>query len=727
VSPVVLAVTEPAGQYQYPSEVKYEIRQNVKADYARAAEFVNYSNVRLVCIQHEYGIFGGDDGGYILDFIQALRVPVVVTLHTVLKSPSENQAAIVRQFAERCAQLVVMSQIAKDLLAVSYGVRGPKVRIIPHGIPVMDSRSDQEALKAEFGVAGRRLLLTFGLISRNKGIETAIRALPAVVRRFPDVIYFVVGATHPVVVRHEGEAYRTLLEREAEKLGVRKHVVFRGQFVAADELRRYLQAADVFVSPYLNEAQVTSGALSYAMGAGAAVVSTPYWHAQELLAEGRGCMFPFNDHEALSRTLLELLSSPAELRRVRDAGLALGDSVAWPRIGDAYFEVVRTALSAGTHELTASPAVSAVTASGLPELRLDHLLRMTDDTGIVQHAAYSVPARSTGYCVDDNARALIVAVHADRIQGGSKTRELVTLYLSYLYVSQQTDGSFRNFMSYDRVLDSAPPSDDCVGRAIWALAVTATGAADEGCRLLAREMLTHALPHADGLGPRGTAQVVLGLVELLAADPGAAAERQLLDELVAKLLDAYRANATDEWRWFESTLTYDNALLPLALFAAYSITGERPALREARESLEFLEDVCFDGEQLALVGNTGWHSRGGEKSAADEQAIDATALVLAFGRAYAVTKDRHYLRRMREAFAWFLGANRLGLPLYDFTTGGCHDGIGVSHVNRNQGAESTICFLMALLGMLDVDGAAVELNSEQHAAASTATNATDSH
>ena len=258
VSPVVLAVTEPGGQYQYPTEVKYEIRQNVKADYARAAEFVNYSNVRLVCVQHEYGIFGGDDGGYILDFVQALRVPAVITLHTVLKSPSENQVAIVRKFAERCAQLVVMSQIAKDLLAGSYGVRGSKVRIIPHGIPVMDRGSDQEALKAEFGVAGRRLLLTFGLISRNKGIETAIRALPAVVRRFPDVIYFVVGATHPVVVRHEGEAYRTLLEREAEKLGVREHVVFRGQFVAADELCRYLQAADIFVSPYLNEAQVTS-------------------------------------------------------------------------------------------------------------------------------------------------------------------------------------------------------------------------------------------------------------------------------------------------------------------------------------------------------------------------------------------------------------------------------------------------------------------------------------
>jgi hypothetical protein len=440
-------------------------------------------------------------------------------------------------------------------------------------------------------------------------------------------------------------------------------------------------------------------------------------------------LFPFNDHEALSRTLLALLGSPAELSRVRTAGLALGDSISWPLIGDAYFEVVRAALSAGTRELTPDRAVDAVAvaASGLPELRLDHLLRMTDDTGIVQHAAYSVPARSTGYCVDDNARALIVAVNADRVQGGTKTRELVTLYLSYLYVSQQADGSFRNFMSYDRVLDSAPPSDDCIGRAIWALSVAATGAADEGCRSLAREMLTHALPHASGLGLRGTAQVVLGIVDLLAADPGAAAERRLLDELVAKLLSAYRANASDEWRWFESTLTYDNALLPLALLAAYSITGDLPALHDARESLAFLEDVCFDHDQLALVGNTGWHSRGGDKAPADEQAIDATALVLAFSRAYAVTKDRRYLRRMREAFAWFLGANRLGLPLYDFTTGGCHDGIGVSHVNRNQGAESTICFLMALLEMLDVGGDTVELGAPQPVAASAVANATNPH
>jgi glycosyltransferase involved in cell wall biosynthesis len=704
--PMVLAVTEPSGQYQYPSEVTFEIRQNVKADYARAAEFVNYSSVRLVSVQHEYGIFGGDDGGYILDLVRALRVPVVVTLHTVLKSPSPHQAAIVHKMLAYGAQLVVMSQVARDLLASSYGVSGDKVRIVPHGIPVMDRNPDQEALKAQFGVARRRLLLTFGLLSPNKGIETVIRALPAVVRDFPDLIYFVVGATHPAVLRQGGEAYRTMLEREAERLGVREHVAFRGQFVSAGELRDYLQAADIFVTPYLNEAQVSSGALSYAMGAGAAVVSTPYWHAQELLAGGRGCLFPFKDHAALSRTLLELCGSPTELQRVRNAAFAFTHSMEWPRIGDAYFELMRTALRPPGGERGAPARAPAVAA--LPELNLDHLQRMTDDTGIIQHATYSVPARRTGYCVDDNARALIVAVHADRVQASAAARSLVTKYLSYLHCSQETDGIFRNFMSYDRALERALASDDCIGRALWALGVTATLAADEGCRALARDMFARALPHADELGPRGTAQAILGLASMLAAAPESAEMRSALDRLVEKLAERYHNHATEEWRWFEATLTYDNAILPLALFAAYEITRERATLRVARESLEFLEDVCFHGDRLQLVGNTGWHSRGGKKARADEQAIDAAAFVLAFRCAYKVTADRHYLRRMRESFAWFLGANRLGVSLYDFATGGCCDGMGVAEINRNQGAESTICFLLSLLKMLELAGEELE-------------------
>jgi hypothetical protein len=630
-----------------------------------------------------------------------------VTLHTVLKSPSPHQAAIVHKMLAYGAQLVVMSEVARELLASSYGVSGDRVRVIPHGIPVMDRNPDQAALKAQFGVAQRRLLLTFGLLSPNKGIETVIRALPAVVRDFPDLIYFVVGATHPAVLRQEGEAYRTMLEREAEKLGVREHVAFRGQFVSTDELRDYLQAADIFVTPYLNEAQVSSGALSYAMGAGAAVVSTPYWHAQELLADRRGHLFPFKDHAALGRTLLELCGSPTELQRVRNAAFAFTQPMEWPRIGDAYFEMMRTALKpVGEARIVAARAPTV--ASALPELKLDHLQRMTDDTGIVQHATYSVPARRSGYCVDDNARALMVAVHADRAQASVAARSLVNKYMSYLHCSQETDGVFRNFMSYDRSLERARASDDCIGRALWALGVTATLAADEGCRALARDMFARALPHADELGPRGTAQAILGLASVLAAAPDHAEMRTALDRLVEKLAERYHNHATEEWRWFEPTLTYDNAILPLALFAAYEITRERATLRVARESLEFLEDVCFNGDRLQLVGNTGWHSRGGKKARADEQAIDAAAFVLAFRCAYKVTADRHYLRRMRESFAWFLGANRLGVSLYDFATGGCCDGMGVAEVNRNQGAESTICFLLSLLEMLGLAGEDLE-------------------
>jgi glycosyltransferase involved in cell wall biosynthesis len=702
--PPVLAVTEPSGQYQYPAEVKFEIRQNVKADYARAAEFVNFSQARLVSIQHEYGIFGGDDGNYILEFIHALRVPSMVTLHTVLRQPSEGQLAIVRRFAERCEAMVVMSQVAANLLVDAYTVPAERIRIIPHGIPVMDPEADRPALKSKFGVGGRRLLLTFGLLSPNKGIETVIRALPEVVKVCPDLVYLVVGATHPAVLRRKGEAYRSMLEREAEELGVREHVAFRSQFVPAGELLQYLQAADIFVSPYLNEEQVTSGALSYAMGAGAAVVSTPYWHAQELLSEGRGHLFPFRDHAALGRTLLGLLGSPEALARARTSAREFGCSMSWPSVGSTYLNLSREILRATGRKSSVTSLHNIPAASSLPELRLDHLLRMTDDTGVIQHATYSIPVRRSGYCVDDNARALIVAVGAHRVIGSAETEALVTTYLGYILCSQEADGNFVNFMSYERVLEDELPSDDCVGRAVWALGVTANLAEDEGCRRLAREMLIRALPHVYSLGPRGTALTILGLVELLRADSGLTEVRGMLDACVAKLRGCYRENAADDWRWFESALTYDNAILPFALFAAYGVTADRAVLRDARESLEFLEEVCFNDGQLRLVGNTGWHSRGGEKASADEQAIDAAAFVLAFRCAYETTRDGHYLIRMREAFAWFLGANRLGVPVYDFGTGGCRDGMGVSEVNQNQGAESTICFLMSLLETLEVAG-----------------------
>ncbi|HXU63967.1 MAG TPA: glycosyltransferase family 4 protein, partial [Polyangia bacterium] len=659
-----------------------------------------YSDVRLVSIQHEYGIFGGDDGCYILDLLSALQMPALVTLHTVLKNPSESQRAIVRKMATQSAGLIVMSGVAADLLSRSYDVRGAAVHVIPHGIPDMPPR-DQERLKRRFGVAGRRMLLTFGLLGPNKGIETVLRSLPAAVAACPDLVYFVVGATHPAVIRRNGEAYRTSLELLAEKLGVRDHVVFRDQYVTTDELCSYLQAADIFVSPYLNEEQVTSGALSYAMGAGASVVSTPYWHAKELLADGRGCLFPFGDSAALGTTLVSLLNAPEQLQRVRTTAYEFTRAFTWPRIGDTY---VRLATDAINKAPKTARRRKPPRATSLPDLRLDHLKRLTDDTGVVQHATYSVPARSSGYCVDDNARALIVALHVDGMSSSAETKQLLSTYLGFLHFAQRPEGGYHNFMSYDRRFPaasaSAADSEDCVGRALWALGATVQLASDEGQRRLAREMFDRALPRTSGFGPRGTALTMLGAAGFLTADPKAGAAAAALREHSARLVSRYRQEATADWRWFEPALTYDNALLPLALFRSYAVTGNGESLAVATETLAFLETICFQDDKLVLIGNAGWHQRGGARSVSDEQPIDAAAFVLAFRAAYLATGEARHLRRMHQAFAWFLGANRLNAAMYDFATTGCRDGLGAETPNLNQGAESTICFLLALIEML---------------------------
>ena len=561
VKPLVVAVTDEDGQYEYPDAVEYEVRQGAKGDYARAAELINYKDVRWVSLQHEYGIFGGDDGAYILDFLSALRVPAVVTLHTVLDKPSESQRTIVQRMA-KAAVIVVMSGVAADLLARRYDVASARIEIIPHGIPDMAPR-DQNMLKARFGVAGKRMLLTFGLLGPNKGVETVIRALPAAIAACPDLVYFVVGATHPAVLRQQGEAYRTTLERLAERLDVRDHVVFRDQYVTTDELCRYLQAADAFVSPYLNEAQVTSGALSYAMGAGAAVVSTPYWHAQELLADGRGRLFPFADSGALAKTIISLFEAPAELARVRQQAYDFTRAFTWPRVGAQYLALGSTLRAPVVRP---SRRRDPPRASSLPELRLDHLLRMTDDTGLIQHATFSVPARESGYCVDDNARALIVALHADRLSSSRDTKRLVETYLGFLHASQTTEGRFRNFMSYSRSFGDGAGSDDCTGRALWALGMTAHLARDEGQRRLARQMFERGLAFATELGLRGTALTIMGLTAFLTAHPDAGAAAQILSRLAERMCERYRREETAGWRWFEPMLTYDNALLPLALW-----------------------------------------------------------------------------------------------------------------------------------------------------------------
>ena len=453
----VLVTTDAFGPYDYQEPVLFEIRQGVRKDYIRAADQINYSDVQLVCIQHEFGIYGGDDGAHLLAFLAQLRKPIVTTLHTVLRAPSDSQRLIVLRMAEQCERLVVMSDLASDLLVESHGLPRSQVQVIPHGIPDM-LQGDQEQFKERFGVAGRRMMLTFGLLNPNKGIETVLRALPRLIEPFPDLVYFVVGATHPNVKRERGEEYRLLLEQEAKKLGVADHVVLRDQFVSAEELADFLRATDVYVTPYLDKEQSTSGTLSNAMGAGAAIVSTPYLHAQEFLAAGRGRMFDFGNSEAFADAVEALFSDARELRKARDAAWQFTRSMTWPRVGEAYLDLADRVL-ADTPVTRPDPATGGSLA--LPELRLDHVLRMTDDTGIIQHAIFSVPARQSGYCVDDNARALIVALRAHRVNESPETASLITKYLSYLELSQSENGHFRNFMDYTRQVESHSGSDDC--------------------------------------------------------------------------------------------------------------------------------------------------------------------------------------------------------------------------------------------------------------------------
>ena len=712
----ILAMTETVDPHSFPECVRFEIRRGVKDDYTAAADFVNYSDIRVVSIQHEYGIFGGEDGSHILDFLTRVRVPSIATLHTVLKTPSRSQRTIVQEMAERCRRLVVMSQIGVRLLDESYDVRGDKVVMIPHGIPDLP-RHDAAQHKERVGAADCRMLLTFGLLGPNKGVETVIRALPRLVNRYHDLLYFVVGATHPEIKRRHGEEYRHSLEREAHTLGVADHVVFRNKFVTVEELCGYLQAADIYVTPYKSEAQSTSGALAYAMGAGAAVVSTPYWHAQELLANGRGRLFPAGDVSALAQAIDSLFSNRAELQAVREAGYEFTRAMTWPRVGEAYAALVELVLneSAAERSKRAAPTVDSlpVRNSSLPEPSLEHVLRLTDDTGIIQHATFTVPARRTGYCVDDNARALLVALLAHRVTGSPEAWRLITLYLSFLQYCQRDDGRFHNFVDYNRVVESDIGSQDCMGRALWALGATAQMAPDEGARRLAREMFDRAIGWARDFGPRGQALAIMGLDAILRVDRDNAEHAATMDALAKSLCQRYEQEADDRWRWFEPTLTYDNAIIPLALFTAWRLTCNRIHLRIATQSLRFLEDLCFTASadepgHLTLIGNQGWYERGrtGQRPHADEQPIDAAAFVLAFRSASVATGNRRYLRRMRESFDWFLGANRLGAPLYDFSTGGCRDGLGLREASQNQGAESTISFLTALLTLLDVGGPA---------------------
>jgi len=694
----VVAMNDQDQDYPYPEKVRYVIRQNHQRDYLKAVKFINYSDADACVLEHEFGIFGGDSGTYILPLIHRLKIPLIATLHTVLEKPSYNERAIIHEIGDKAQKVVVMSHRAIKFLTKIYGVRREKIELIEHGVPDLDLVQRDE-YKRKFNLEGKKAIFTFGLLSRSKGIETVIQALPQVVRKHPDVVFIILGKTHPAVLRSSGEEYRNYLRRLVEKNKLREHVYFYNSFVSATELFEYLSAIDIYITPYLNEAQITSGTLAYAVGAGAAVLSTPYWHAQELLAEGRGRLFDFHDSNALADILNELLDNPSTLLELRHKAYTYGRQMTWPVIGEKYTSLMCDVARAYPEVSAREDAI--VDPLVLPPFDLAHVRQLTDDTGIIQHATYSVPNRKEGYCLDDNARGLLMATMAYRQKRDPVALSLLPTYLSYIDYMQRDDGLFRNFLSYNRTFLDEVGSDDAFGRTIWALGYLIRFSPHDAFFQLANQLFSRAYPNFQGmLSLRGIADTIIGVCHYLHRYPSDEGMNETLKGMVQRIIAQYGDEADEQWRWFEPTLTYDNGIIPLALFHACEITGDEKVLAVAREMADFLEGIIFRDGYLAPVGSDGWYEKGGQCARYAQQPIDAMAIGMMFYQASVVTGDKHYLERMFASFMWFLGENDLRIPLYDFETCGCCDGLESHGVNRNQGAESILAYLISHLTVL---------------------------
>jgi len=714
-----IPVNDPDSSYEYPERVRIEITQEDLASYERAAEFLNFNGNDLVCLQHEYGIFGGIAGSHILVLLRKLKMPIVTTLHTVLREPDAHQRAVLDEIGRLSDRLIVMSEHAACLLRDVYGIPAGKIDLIPHGVPDLPFM-DPNYFKDLFGTQGKSVLLTFGLLSPNKGIENVIRALPTILETHPNLVYIVSGATHPHIRRREGERYRDSLRALAVECGVASNVMFNNRFVSNEEMLEHVGAADIYITPYRQEAQVVSGTLAIALGAGKAVISTPYWHAKELLADGRGVIVPFDNPLAIAEAAIRLLNSDAERHAMRKRAYIHSRETTWPKTALAYmasFQRARVERMSRPRP-TLQERVTLAAATTLPLLNPGQLLSMTDDTGILQHAIFSLPNCLEGYTTDDNARALIVATLAgasavkEYWQAGVSRRYLAFLWLAF----NDKAGRFRNFLSYDRKWQEDIGSEDSHGRALWALGTVLGHSEDASLRGAAGRLFEVAVPATlTFTSPRAWAFCILGMQAYLNWFPGDRVIQGARNVLADHLLDIYERSHSKTWEWFEKSLSYSNARLPQALMIAGWRSENQRMIDVGYKTLRWLtsEQHRNDNDVFVPIGSRGFYAEAGEKARFDQQPIEACATISACLQAYRLTDEKFWLDEAWCAFRWFLGKNDLQVPLYDPTTGGCRDGLHPDRVNQNQGAESSLSFLMALLEMHSLETSSVsQLNEE---------------
>lgn len=691
----IVAMTEADKAYDYPDAVRFQIHDDKITEYVEAAKALNDSGYDVVSLQHEYGIFGGEAGGHIVELLSRLDAPVVTTLHTVLGEPDRAKRDVMNRIIEASTKLVVMSEKGFELLQSVHDVPARKIEIIPHGVPDFPFIETHQA-KAKRGFAGKTVILTFGLLSPNKGIETVINAMPEIICSCPNAVYVVLGATHPNILRNHGEAYRDSLLLRTRQLGIEEHVVFLNQFVEQATLLEYISLCDVYVTPYLNKAQMTSGTLAYSFALGKAIVSTPYWHAGELLGDGRGILVPFGDSEAIGKEIASLLTNDVRRHSLRKRAYAASRSMTWAQTAVRYVEVFEAARK------DAGDSINLIASwnKGIPDVQTEHFLSLCDSTGMLQHAVYSVPDRAHGYCIDDNARALLLSSGLSGAGEAQLAEAVTTRFAAFIQHAWNPDiRRFRNFMSYDRRWLEEQGSEDSHGRTLWALAECARRDTNPQRRRWAAALFKRALPAIETFSsPRAWAFSLLGLEAYCAGGNGDLTAVRLRELLADRLMSIFSNSQTDDWCWFEDGLSYDNARLPQALIRTGLATNAPAYVDAGLRSLRWLMGLqtapsgCF-----RPVGTKSFGQARQKPELFDQQPVEAAATISACIAASAADDSPIWPEGAMRAFAWFLGKNDLETMLADPSTGSCSDGLHPDRSNENKGAESVLSYLLGLL------------------------------
>ncbi len=671
--------------YNYNNNVTYQINAAELENYVLLAKKINLRNdIKLINIQHEFGLFGGEYGDYLIPFLQTLEKPAVVTFHSVVSRPNSYLKKVVRAIAGRCDAIVVMNKFSQETLERDYKVPQHKINYIPHGIPQVAYESSKE-YKKSLGYEEKIVFSTFGLISKNKGIEYVIRALPKIIHKFPNIIYLIIGETHPNIQKKQGEKYRNFLCREVNRLGLKNNVRFLNKYMALEEIVRFLQATDIYISPCIDKKQSVSGTLSYALGCGRAVVSTETEYAKHIINGKNGILVQSKNSGEIAKGVIQLISSEKLSKDMSAEAYKGTRPMIWPNVAQSYLKLYKKFAKLETEE------------NKLPEIKFDHIIKMTDNFGIIQHARYNKPDISFGYSLDDVSRALIACAMYYRNNPSPQLKKIMDIYVKFIKFAERKNGSFANIISSRKKRDNSF-EEDAQGRTIWALGYAlAQDYLPRDIKKEAYKLFQSSIPLLNKIkAPRSIAFAIAGLYFYLKTIPDNKLKKTLR-MLSCRLIKLYKINAGSGWSWFEGYLTYSNSKLPEALFYAYDLLKDKSFLRIAKSSLHFLESVTLDNKFYMPIGQRGWYFKNKQRSYFDQQPEDASSMVQTEILAYKITKNKEHLKEALKIFHWFLGKNHLGLMVYDETTGGCNDGLGKYELNLNQGAESTISYAIARL------------------------------